>query len=150
MDHIHVDQDKLMKDKKCPFCGWGNDLDYSGDHTVVYQCKCCGFSTKFINPNDGFSEWELDDYDEGDDGAFMAAVEKAEREDLESTTVEHFVPPEETREGVHVIAVFSRINEKCKAFVEDCIEFEEETNTVWRKGESDAVRYLVKSIYTEF
>jgi len=150
MDYIQIEYEKLMEDEKCPFCGWKNKLGYSGSHTVTYECECCGFSTKFINPNDGFSEWEIDDTPEGDDGAFEGAVEKAERNDLESTTVEHFVPSKETHAGVNVLAVFSRFNEQCKDFINDCIEYEKNEAKRWRKGQSEAVEYLIQKIFVEY
>jgi hypothetical protein len=143
MDHLYINYEQLLEDEKCPFCGYINKPDFVGEHTVTYECRCCGLSTKFINPTDGFKEWEIDDFDEGDDGAFMDAVEKAQKEDLESSDVEHKIPDQSCYEGVRALAVLRKLN---KNFVDDLIEYEEVKP--WQQGRTQAMQFLIVKIFT--
>lgn len=145
MDYLHIQYEQLLKDEKCPFCGYKNSLGYTGKHTVTYECACCGLSTRFINPNESFDAWELDDFNEEEDGALEDAVGKAEKEDLESSSVEHKIPDQSCYEGVMALAVLSKLS---KSFVDDLIEYEDVKP--WQQGRIQAMQFLIPKIFMEF
>ncbi len=145
--YISIQPEQLMTDNLCPACGYQNKVGYSGSHTITYECVCCGLATRFINPNEGFGTWELKDYDEEDDGAFMDAVEKAEKDDLDSSPVKHFIPNKKCQEGSRIIVIFLKLNDDCENIVSEFIDSKDKP---WRKGRSLAMRFLVSKIFTEF
>lgn len=144
MDHIRVDNEQLTTDGICPSCGWKGKIDYEGD-LVTYECKCCGFSTRFAGP-DGISITR--DYDEEDDNDFMAAAEEAETEAYENCSVDHFVPDANARAGSSVVTVFNNMNSDFADFVD--LDIIDDSKHPWRNGKKAAVAYLVVKIFTKY
>jgi len=146
MSYVYINQEELRENGICPYCGWKDQVDWEGS-VVTYECECCGFSTRFIGP-DGLSQDEIGDYDEGDDGAFMDAVETAENDALENCSVPHALPSDETVAGAKIITAVNRFSSDFADFISFNV-IDDEAHP-WRASKKKAVAYLIVKIFQKY
>jgi len=139
-----IDYEKLIDNNSCPYCGWNNPVEYGRTHVIIYICSMCGFSLSFIDPRDGFKEWEIGEFKDDDDAGFMDAMEKAEKEAIEDSNVEYKTPDKNCIDGSKVMVQVSKINDWFFDFIDEIKECSEEP---WKNGILSTKKFILRKLF---